>query len=158
MKVSTPSVLLGLLLLEPQHAAAFAPAKRLTTTGRTRSMSSRGGGRQPHMTMAMDMPPPAAAVSEPQPVADVPVIQKNARGPTSVRYSDFLKLINADQVEKVTFSSDGSQLIGVDVDGTRIMLEALPNDPTLLDQLTQHKVRSYFSSFKHSTHILYIGI
>jgi cell division protease FtsH len=57
-----------------------------------------------------------------------------------VRYSDFLKLVNADKIEKVTFSSDGSQLLGVDVEGTRVQIESLPNDPDLLTQLTQHKV------------------
>jgi cell division protease FtsH len=31
-------------------------------------------------------------------------------------------------------------LLGVDVDGTRLKIEALPNDPDLLTQLTEHKV------------------
>ena len=83
------------------------------------------------MAMDVDMPPQ---------VADVPVIQKSTYGPTDVRYSDFLKLVNADKIEKVTFSADGSQLLGVDVDGTRLKIEALPNDPALLSELTEHKV------------------
>jgi len=48
--------------------------------------------------------------------------------------------VDGDRIEKVTFSADGTQLLGVDVDGTRIKLEALPNDPDLLTQLTSHKV------------------
>ena len=57
-----------------------------------------------------------------------------------VRYSDFLKLVNADRIEKVTFSADGTQLLGVDAEGVRLAIEALPNDPDLLTQLTSHKV------------------
>lgn len=84
------------------------------------------------MAMEMDIPPAAAN--------DAPVAQKSSYGPTDVRYSDFLSLVNSDKIEKVTFSADGSQLLGVDVDGTRIKIEALPNDPDLLTQLTTHKV------------------
>jgi len=61
-------------------------------------------------------------------------------GVADVRYSDFLKMVNGDKVEKVTFSADGTQLLGVDTDGTRIKIEALPNDPDLLNSLTGHKV------------------
>ena len=83
--------------------------------------------------MAVDMPP-----AEP---SNLPVIQTNNYGqPTDLRYSDFLKLVNADRIEKVTFSADGTQLLGVDTDGARIRIEALPNDPELLTQLTSHKV------------------
>ncbi|KAL3904573.1 MAG: hypothetical protein SGILL_010013, partial [Bacillariaceae sp.] len=53
---------------------------------------------------------------------------------------DFLKLVNGDKIEKVTFSADGTQLLGVDVDGSRLKIESLPNDPDLLTQLTTHKV------------------
>lgn len=86
--------------------------------------------------MALDMPP--APTGNP----DLPVIQQNSYGqPADVRYSDFLKLVDGDRIEKVTFSADGSQLLGVDVDGVRLKIEALPNDPDLLTQLTNHKVR-----------------
>lgn len=86
--------------------------------------------------MAADMPPAAEVRS------DLPVIQQNSYGqPADVRYSDFLKLVNADRIEKVTFSADGTQLLGVDADGVRMKIEALPNDPDLLTQLTTHKVR-----------------
>lgn len=83
--------------------------------------------------MAADMPPAASS--------NLPVIQKSQYGPTDIRYSDFLTLVDADKIEKVTFSADGSQLLGVDVDGTRVKIEALPNDPALLTELTEHKVR-----------------
>merc|ERR1719356_1132952 len=67
----------------------------------------------------------------------MPVIQSRGGAPVDVRYSDFLKLVNGDRIEKVTFSADGTQLLGVDTDGTRIKLEALPNDPDLLSQIGQ---------------------
>jgi len=85
--------------------------------------------------MAMEEAPATAAAS-----TDVPVIQARGGAPVDVRYSDFLKLVNADKIEKVTFSSDGTQLLGVDTEGVRIKIEALPNDPDLLTQLTGHKV------------------
>merc|ERR1719287_78882 len=91
------------------------------------------------------MPPAAtletAVVSTTAAAADnLPVIQSRGGAPGAVRYSDFLKLVKADRVEKVTFSSDGTQLLGVDTDGTRLKIEALPNDPDLLTELTGHKV------------------
>ena len=72
---------------------------------------------------------------------NLPVVEANQYGPADVRYSDFLRLVNGNRVEKVTFSSDGTQLLGVDVDGARLKIESLPNDPDLLTQLTSHKVR-----------------
>merc|ERR1719230_2206279 len=56
------------------------------------------------------------------------------------RYSNFIKEVLADNVEKVTFSSDGQQLLAIDTDGGRHKLEAIPNDPELLNTLTSHKV------------------
>jgi len=73
------------------------------------------------------------------PAVNAPIIQTRG-GIADVRYSDFLKLVNSDKVEKVTFSADGTQLLGVDTEGTRIKIEALPNDPDLLNSLTTHKV------------------
>eukprot|EP01083_Nonionella_stella_P188553 695246_1 len=86
---------------------------------------------------AMEEAPAAAAAAS---ASDIPAIQSKGGAPVDVRYSDFLKLVNADRVEKVTFSADGTQLLGVDTEGVRIKLEALPNDPDLLTQLTSHKV------------------
>ena len=37
-------------------------------------------------------------------------------------------------------SPDGNQLLGIEKNGARIKLDALPNDPLLLTQLTDHKV------------------
>jgi len=109
-------------LLVADKALAFVPLKSPVQQSRSR------------MYMAMDAPPPAAN-------NDLPVIQSNSYGqPSDVRYSDFLRLVNADRIEKVTFSADGTQLLGVDVDGARVKIEALPNDPDLLTQLTTHKV------------------
>jgi hypothetical protein len=125
---------MGLLLAD--QAAAFAPFTPVSQKYNTRSASSG------FMAMAVDMP--AAQNTE------VPVIQKSSYGPTDVRYSDFLRLVTADKIEKVTFSSDGTQLLGVDVDGTRVKIEALPNDPDLLTQLTQHKVCFIHQVYSHS--------
>jgi cell division protease FtsH len=122
-------------LLVADGASAFTspflqrPAK--TTTAGASSSSSRLS-----MAAMMDAPPPPPSSN-----GDLPVVQASAYGPAEVRYSDFLKLVNADRIEKVTFSSDGTQLLGVDADGARLAIEALPNDPDLLTQLTQHKVR-----------------
>jgi len=80
----------------------------------------------------MDAPPAAKT--------DIPVIQSKGGAPVDVRYSDFLKLVGADKVEKVTFSADGTKLLGVDTDGVRLKIETLPNDPDLLNSLTSHKV------------------
>jgi hypothetical protein len=125
-------------LLIADRAAAFV------TPGGASSFRYGNGSQQQHtksksstnLYMAMDLPPVAPKAT------DLPIIQANPYGqPTEVRYSDFLKLIKADRIEKVTFSSDGTQLLGVDVDGARVKIEALPNDPDLLNDLTTHKVR-----------------
>jgi cell division protease FtsH len=116
-------------LLVADGASAFTSHFHRPMTGAWRSSTSR------RYMAAMDVSPPPNN-------NDLPVLQANSYGPTEVRYSDFLKLVNADRIEKVTFSSDGTQLLGVDVDGVRLAIEALPNDPDLLTQLTQHKVRA----------------
>lgn len=113
-------------LLVADKTLAFTPNALPSRTSRRTNNSAR--------YMAVDAPPPASN-------NDLPVIQQNSYGqPTDVRYSDFLRLVNADRVEKVTFSADGTQLLGVDVDGARVKIEALPNDPDLLTSLTTHKV------------------
>ncbi len=102
--------------------------------------------------MDIDMPPPADT-----PAPDVPVLQQSRGGaPVDVRYSDFLKLVGADKVEKVTFSADGTKLLGVDTDGVRVKIEALPNDPDLLTELTKHKVSEFFVSRLYSRPPLYL--
>ena len=109
-------------LLLADKALAFAPMN----ASPVRQQYSR-------LHMAMGAPPP--------PATELPVLQTNSYGqPSDVRYSDFLRLVNADRIEKVTFSADGTQLLGIDVDGVRVKIEALPNDPELLTQLTTHKV------------------
>lgn len=56
-----------------------------------------------------------------------------------ISYSKFLEKIEANQVEKVTFSPDGKRALGVDEDGDKFTLD-IPNDPNLLSFLVQHKV------------------
>jgi cell division protease FtsH len=124
MKFSVAAVM-GLLLAE--QASAFAPHTPLART-QPGSSSSR------FMAMDMEMPPAANQI-------DAPIAKQSGYGPTDVRYSEFLKMIDSNKIEKVTFSSDGTQLLGVDVDGARLKIESLPNDPNLLTQLTSHKVR-----------------
>jgi len=115
------------LLLVADKASAFVPQIPMHHS-KTRSSSRQ--------YMAVDMPP-----APDQSSSNLPVVQANPYGqPTEIRYSDFLKLVNADRIEKVTFSADGTQLLGVDADGVRVAIEALPNDPDLLTQLTNHKV------------------
>jgi cell division protease FtsH len=133
MKFSLAAVSCMSLLLADK-ALAFAPHTSLAQRSSTRTSSGRT------MSMAMDMPP-AEGAAVVQTSKELPTIVQNQYGqPTEVRYSDFLRLVDADRVEKVTFSSDGQQLLGVDVDGARIKIESLPNDPELLTQLTSHKV------------------
>jgi len=126
MKFATLAVVAS-LCSNMSEVSAFAPP------------DSTQYARPTHLSMAVDMPP-AEETSVVAPSSDLPVIQSRGGAPVDVRYSDFLKLVNGDRIEKVTFSADGTQLLGVDTDGTRIKLEALPNDPDLLTQLTSHKV------------------
>eukprot|EP00579_Thalassiosira_antarctica_P023418 CAMPEP_0201986764 /NCGR_PEP_ID=MMETSP0904-20121228/91442_1 /ASSEMBLY_ACC=CAM_ASM_000553 /TAXON_ID=420261 /ORGANISM="Thalassiosira antarctica, Strain CCMP982" /LENGTH=714 /DNA_ID=CAMNT_0048540839 /DNA_START=124 /DNA_END=2269 /DNA_ORIENTATION=- len=121
MKFSTLAVVAS--FLASNGVTAFAPPQQITRTSR--------------LSMAMEEAPPAPVSSTER---EMPVIQSKGGAPVDVRYSDFLQLVNGDKVEKVTFSADGTQLLGVDTDGTRLKLEALPNDPDLLTQLTSHKV------------------
>ena len=129
MKFAVTAVV-GLLLSEHHQSLAFSPVSSSSSfTRRTRSKTAQS-------MATMDSPPPPPSENN-----NLPVITQNAYGqPTDVRYSDFLKLVNADKIEKVTFSADGTQLLGVNVDGARLKIESLPNDPDLLSQLTTHKV------------------
>lgn len=130
MKVSTVVLTAALSL---NAVEAFAPFHAGASTFRTQTNTNT------ILNMAMDVPPAATAVSTTS--SSLPEIRANpGNAPVSVRYSDFLKLVNADRIEKVTFSADGTQLLGVDSEGVRIAIEALPNDPDLLSQLTSHKV------------------
>jgi ATP-dependent Zn protease len=116
-------------LMISDHTTAFVPIHR--------NAYSNFNAR----TTLLDMPVPATTTTTI--TSDVPAVQPNTYGqPTDIRYSDFLKLVNANRIEKVTFSADGTQLLGVDADGTRLKIEALPNDPDFLTQLTSHKVSS----------------
>jgi len=132
MKFAATAVL-SLLLAE--QVSAFTPHSPVTNSYKSSSSSST-------LKMALDVDPSQiaapAAVAENAPVQMV--VKSPGGGPTDVRYSEFLRLVDGDKIEKVTFSSDGTQLLGVDVDGTRLKIQSLPNDPDLLSQLTNHKV------------------
>jgi len=78
--------------------------------------------------------------SQEAPAAAAAPVVRSGSGPQDIRYSEFLKMVDGDKIEKVTFSADGTQLLGVDVDGSRLKIQSLPNDPDLLTQLTSHKV------------------
>ena len=121
MKFATAAVM---SLLFAEQTSAFAPFSPVKSANFKTTSSA--------LSMAVDAPPAADN--------NLPVVQRNQYGPTDIRYSDFLKLVDGDKIEKVTFSADGTQLLGVDVDGTRLKIESLPNDPDLLTQLTTHKV------------------
>merc|ERR1712151_1118407 len=110
--------------------SAFSPHTRLNVNSNTKSSYKT----HRYMSMDMDAPPAPAANS------NFPVIESRGGAPVDVRYSDFLRLVNGDRIEKVTFSADGTKLLGVDTDGVRVKIEALPNDPDLLTALPSHKV------------------
>jgi len=143
MKFATTTVL-ALLLAE--QTSAFSPHSFVTTNKNSRQSSSSS------LRMAVDVdvgdvatspfqstPEPALSRTAAKQPVDM-VVKNPSGGPTDVRYSEFLRLVDGDKIEKVTFSSDGTQLLGVDVDGTRLKIQSLPNDPDLLSQLTSHKV------------------
>lgn len=133
MKFATTAVL-ALMLTE--QALAFSPHSPITSIKNSFKSSST-------LRMALDVDVDAVAappaVVTPQPAVEM-IVKSPGGGPTDVRYSEFLRLVDGDKIEKVTFSSDGTQLLGVDVDGTRLKIQSLPNDPDLLSQLTNHKV------------------
>jgi ATP-dependent Zn protease len=134
------------LLTTDTNVAAFVSPSSYGYTASTKSTSR-----------LMDMPVPAATTTT---TSDLPAVQPNTYGqPSDIRYSDFLKLVNNDRIEKVTFSSDGTQLLGVDTDGVRVKIEALPNDPDLLTQLTSHKVLLFSDEFffaKYVSHKVFL--
>jgi len=128
MKFSTAALASVVTTFYISQTLGYVPSLKL----KSKSLSQRN---KRFMTMDVDMPPANNIVPQ-----DLPVIENKGGAPVAVRYSDFLKLVNADRIEKVTFSSDGSRLLGVDADGARLKIEALPNDPELLSSLTGHKV------------------
>mmetsp|Transcript_39104 Transcript_39104/g.57090 ORF Transcript_39104/g.57090 Transcript_39104/m.57090 type:complete len:689 (+) Transcript_39104:240-2306(+) len=132
MKFSSTTLAIVSFLQVVGGGSAFAPMSGV--------QSSRTISRNPNarfMSMDVDTPGPASQINTNE---NLPVIESRGGAPANVRYSDFMKLVNANRIEKVTFSSDGTQLLGIDTDGSRIRIEALPNDPDLLTQLTNHKV------------------
>eukprot|EP00567_Pseudictyota_dubia_P000463 CAMPEP_0197467670 /NCGR_PEP_ID=MMETSP1175-20131217/65684_1 /TAXON_ID=1003142 /ORGANISM="Triceratium dubium, Strain CCMP147" /LENGTH=684 /DNA_ID=CAMNT_0043003751 /DNA_START=322 /DNA_END=2376 /DNA_ORIENTATION=+ len=126
---------LSVVALLVSGAGAFQPHSKLSAP-----RSSTSGAR--HMSMDMDMPPAVNTPGIVKASADntLPELRSVGGAPVDVRYSDFLKFVKADRIEKVTFSADGTKLLGVDTDGVRVQIGSLPNDPDLLAELTDHKV------------------
>eukprot|EP00566_Odontella_aurita_P008271 CAMPEP_0113596684 /NCGR_PEP_ID=MMETSP0015_2-20120614/40486_1 /TAXON_ID=2838 /ORGANISM="Odontella" /LENGTH=673 /DNA_ID=CAMNT_0000504253 /DNA_START=102 /DNA_END=2119 /DNA_ORIENTATION=+ /assembly_acc=CAM_ASM_000160 len=118
---------LSVVALVLSGAEAFQPHVKLAAP-----RAAKSGAR--YMSMDTDMPP-AVKTAE-----SLPELRSVGGAPVDVRYSDFLRLVSADRIEKVTFSADGTKLLGVDTDGVRVQLGSLPNDPDLLTELTNHKV------------------
>jgi cell division protease FtsH len=151
--------LAGLAAAALPTADAFAGAplaglqlRGARTSGTPVSMKAQAGnGAQVRKQMAAVLASAvlAAPVGHVQPVfaqgevAEAPTekaAQKDAGGVQNWRYSEFMNAVEEDNVEKATFSADGKRVLVVDVDGNRYKLDALPNDPTLLDTLSKHKV------------------
>ena len=87
-------------------------------------------------------PPPAAPAQQAQAPAKAEQKEAPVRegGVQNWRYSEFMSAVEDDNVEKATFSADGNRILAVDTDGNRYKLDALPNDPKMLNTLTKHKV------------------
>ena len=131
----------AITLLSVSLSSAFSMGSAFTSTPYTQftnNVATTKSSTTQFMALDMDAPP---AVDDVKAADNLPVLQSRGGAPVDVRYSDFLKLVNADRVEKVTFSADGTKLLGVDTDGVRIKIDSLPNDPSLLNELTSHKVR-----------------
>ncbi|CAM9378910.1 unnamed protein product [Chrysoparadoxa australica] len=122
-------------LVASKLPVAARPTARASCTQLSMSKENRGAARTAAAFAALATMPMQAfgAVDTPQP-------SSMSQVPTEIRYSEFLKLLDKNEIEKVTFSSDGQRLIAVDTDGDRVRLDALPNDPDLLNSLTKKKV------------------
>jgi len=59
--------------------------------------------------------------------------------PTKIRYSDFLKMVESDDIEKTMLDADGHSLMAEDHTGKRYEVY-LPKDPDLVNFLQYHKV------------------
>ena len=137
MKLAT-SVIVAALVSHQVDAFVPSPARHWHNSPRTATSPSYSSLTVRQLAAATNAPLPPDNNNN----NDVPVIiQENPFGqPSDVRYSDFLKLVNADRVEKVTFSADGTQLAGADIDGKPFQIQSLPNDPDMLTTLTEHAV------------------
>lgn len=137
---TTPAVqeVSELLASEARRAAGFAAAATILASVATSATAPAMAAADP-VQMTGARPETSAAASRSMsadPAAPAPA----ANGVQDWRYSEFIRAVEKDQVEKVTFSADGQRLLAVDTDGNRYKLDALPNDPDLLKTLTGHKV------------------
>eukprot|EP00181_Compsopogon_caeruleus_P004646 CAMPEP_0184688662 /NCGR_PEP_ID=MMETSP0312-20130426/30222_1 /TAXON_ID=31354 /ORGANISM="Compsopogon coeruleus, Strain SAG 36.94" /LENGTH=762 /DNA_ID=CAMNT_0027145921 /DNA_START=2739 /DNA_END=5027 /DNA_ORIENTATION=- len=94
----------------------------------------------PSEAMAAPDAAPSAVMMAPEESSSTVSRQLSANGIQNWRYSEFYNAVVNNKVEKVTFSADGSRVLAVDIEGNRFKLDALPNDPELLQTLTEHKV------------------
>jgi len=128
-----------------KNMSAVAPLRTRQAAAAVMSAIIMASFAMPNASMAVDAPAPAAPMATSSaPSSQQQPLQANggnaANGVQDWRYSEFLNAIRGDKVEKVTFSADGEKILAIDVDGNRFKLEALPNDPDLLKELTEHKV------------------
>ena len=72
---------------------------------------------------AMEMPPPQSDSTVTSAQVSLVTQTQSTLAPQNIRYSDFLKSVNSNTYEKVTFSSDGTKLLAVDVDGNRVKID-----------------------------------
>ena len=128
MKLSTLAILSIFVDVRLSIVSAFVP----TQTVGNPHLSQRYAANLP-----LPLPPPLVPQS---PLPDTAIRSARGGGIVDLRYSEFLHMVQDNQLEKVTFSRSGNQLLGVAKDGIRVKLDTLPNDPDLLTQLTDHKV------------------
>mmetsp|Transcript_54355 Transcript_54355/g.74285 ORF Transcript_54355/g.74285 Transcript_54355/m.74285 type:complete len:706 (-) Transcript_54355:242-2359(-) len=81
-----------------------------------------------------------ASIESPAPTS---VVNQGTAQTPQWDYSEFLKEVDQDLVKKVTFSSDGKQMIVIDTSGERHRVEPISNDASLVGKLADHKVDVY---------------
>ncbi|NJL87349.1 MAG: hypothetical protein HC886_17410 [Leptolyngbyaceae cyanobacterium SM1_1_3] len=72
------------------------------------------------------------------------LITSCAEKPTTTKtwdYSQFIQAIEQDQIVTVTIESDRNLAIATTQNGEQIRIDLLPNDPALIDTLTQNNIR-----------------
>lgn len=128
--------IVSLLSNEARRAASMAAAAAILASVATGSPNPAAAAADP---VQMTVPRQETSAAASRSMNDT-VTSPAANGVQDWRYSEFIRAVEKDQVEKVTFSADGQRLLAVDTDGNRYKLDALPNDPDLLKTLTSHKV------------------
>merc|ERR1719377_51215 len=105
-------------------ASAYAPGASLALPARPAYLAQRGA-----LGAGLAAIGNAAAVSAAEPRS------------TPWAYSTFLEAVETDQIEKVSFSADGKQVLSIDKDGNRHEALILPEQSAdLIKALTTHNV------------------